>query len=250
MTELDWIKLYKQFEKPTNKMKFYAGNGAKSLDTKIGGVPWWPANVERPKCKQGHYMSFISQINLKDWPDNQNRVGVVSFHYCIQCQHDGDMAFGWYYDQNKNYDIRVFSDISVAPDELGAMGLNVPEQTPAFEAIIEIPDVNDLPQEIASILPDEFFEFIPPDYDEFSIIQSDYVWHNLKHVHGSKVGGYPTWVQDSEWPLGANGQNMKFLTQLDSIVGEIASWANGTAFLFIDEDENGNLVAEMGLQHS
>jgi hypothetical protein len=53
----------------------------------------------------------------------------------------------------------------------------------------EIPTIQDLPEEISRIVPDEFFDFTPPNYDPYQFIPSDLVWENMKHVHGTKVGG-------------------------------------------------------------
>jgi uncharacterized protein YwqG len=246
-----WVDLYKKYELPTHKIKLIEKTTGQSSITRIGGNPWWPEGTERPRCEDGHNMSFIAQINLSDLPQNESNIlGLVSFHYCIQCQYEGNMAFGWNHEENKNYDIRVFSDLNIQVDGKPQAGEPIlPEQVADFEKVLEIPDVNDLPLDVSEIVPDEFFDFTPPDYDQFSFIPSDIVWPNLKHVHGTKIGGHPTWVQDPEWPPGTMDGRMKFVAQLDGLVGEIASWADGAAFLFIDKDEKGKLIAEMGLQH-
>lgn len=252
MTETDWTEKIKKFEKPTNKMLLQEMENPCHPVSSIGGAPWWPKGTERPKCEKGHFMSFIAQINLSDLP-NQNEAmsGLFSFHYCIECQHEGNMAFGWYYEKNKNYDVRVFQYLNVENDGLGIVsGPIIPSRIVKLEKIEEIPNINDLPLNVNEMIPDEFFEFEPPDYDPYKLIPGDTVWPNMKHVHGSKIGGHPTWVQDPKWPTTPDGKRMKFIAQLDGIIGEGASWPNGTAFLFIYESSAGEYIAEMGLQHS
>ena len=251
MNKEHWVELFRKFELPTYKMKLNGKTTGQSSVMRIGGNPWWPKGTERPRCNDGHEMSFIAQINLSDLPQNeQNIYGLVSFHYCIQCQNEGNMAFGWNYDENKNYDVRVFPDLTLPVDGKSQIAEPVVSEPVAdIEKVLEIPDVNDLPLEVSDLVPDEFFNYTPPDYDQFSFIPSDNVWADLKHVHGTKVGGHPTWVQEPEWPPGSIDGKMIFVAQLDGLVGEIASWPDGAAFLFVDKDKEGKLIAEMGLQH-
>jgi uncharacterized protein YwqG len=113
MNDKNWMTLYKQFELPTNKMTLRREDVLPHPVTQVGGIPWWPVGTGRPKCDQGHLMSFIAQINLKDLPSNESALaGLLSFHYCIQCQYDGNMAFGWDSDEKTKYDVRVFSELS------------------------------------------------------------------------------------------------------------------------------------------
>lgn len=248
----DWIEEISKFEKPTNKMVLQEMEHPCQPISCVGGAPWWPKGIERPRCEKGHFMSFISQIDLSDLPDPDEPIsGLCSFHYCIECQHKGNMSFGWSDKQNKGYDVRVFQDLNVDTDGLGILSDPViPPRTVEFEKIEEVPNLSDLPVDVAEMVPDKFFKFTPPDIDNYKFIPSDWVWHNLKHVHGSKIGGHPTWIQNPEWPSMVSGKRMIFLAQLDGLIGDDAAWANGTAYLFIHKRIKGTYVGEMGLQHT
>ncbi len=250
MSHADWTAEVRKFEKPTHRMLLQEAEDACEPISSIGGAPWWPKGTERPKCKSNHFMSFVSQLSLRDLPDAPKDIsGLCSFHYCIECQYEGNMAFGWNYEGNRNYDIRIFQNLEAETDELGIMSEpTVPPRTVGLERIMEIPDINDLPLGVSRAVPDEFFEFESPEPHSF--IPSDIVWHNLKHVHGSKIGGHPTWVQDPAWPASPDGSRMTFLAQLDGLIGEAASWPGGTVFLFFHKDTDGDYSAEMGLQDS
>ncbi len=248
----DWIEEVTRFEKPTNKMILKETEAPCQPVTKIGGAPWWPQGEERPKCEHGHWMTFVVQINLGDLPGQlEDLSGLYSFHYCIDCQHQGNMSFGWRDDENKGYDVRVFQDLSVENDGLRIVGNpTIPPRTVQLEEIHEIPSFSDLPFDLGNRFHKESYNYTPPDFDPHGFIPSDWVWHDLKHVHGSKIGGHPTWVQNPEWPETVNGTRLVFLAQLDGLIGNDAAWPNGTVFLFVHRRESGQYIGEMEMQHT
>lgn len=250
MTEEKWVETFVKFAVPTNKMILSEAKDIPTTSTKVGGSPWWPENEPRPVCVKGHPMTFIAQINLSDLPlEGTTFRGLYSFHYCNQCMYEGNMAFGWKDDQNKGYDVRVFEDLEKTEDSLGFVSKTVLESKRVeLIRIDEVPEVNDLPPGIYELIPDAFFEYEPPDNDNFSVIPGDNIYPGLKHVHSSKIGGAPTWVQDPEWPNSSEGHKMKFVAQLDCKIGEESAWAGGTAFLFLYKNSKGFFETEMLLQ--
>ena len=248
--EPDWVEEVTRLEKPTNKMILTETEAPCQPVTRIGGAPWWPKGEERPKCEHGHWMTFVGQIDLGDLPGQQEDFsGLCSFHYCIECQHQGNMATGWRDDERLGYDVRVFQDLTAENDGLGIASTHkIPPRTVQLEGIHEIPICEDLPLNVGNRLHEESCKYTPPDLDPYGFIPSDWVWHDLRHVHGSKIGGYPTWVQDPEWPETANGTRLIFLAQLDGLIGNDAAWPDGTVFLFVHRTKSGRFIGEMEMQ--
>ena len=55
----------------------------------------------------------------------------------------------------------------------------------------------------------------------------------LAHVMRCKVGGWPSWVQNPEWPECPKSGRMMFVAQLDWDLGRETSWGGGGyAYLF------------------
>ncbi len=204
--------------------------------TKLGGVPWWPASEDRPRCRDcRNYMAFVAQIALHDVPGQEAHRGLVSFHYCQHCVLEGNMAFGGRrlvagYDTygGCGYDVRVLLDDLEAPDERGSLEESpIPSKRVSLVRKREVPDAQDFPRELDLLAPEDF-PFLEHDFDEN-------VGGGLKHVRRCKVGGWPTWQQSSDWPVASDGKKTAFIGQIDWAVGEQASWCNGGyAYLFLD----------------
>ncbi len=125
-------KVVVKYLKPTRRLILLAGDLGMIPVTKIGGAPWWPQGVQRPKCGWGHNMSFVCQILLKDVPGlNPDDPGMLSFHYCQQCMYEGTASDGWVNSEQGNdrdpaeqdsYDLRIFENWSrCPPDALGVV---------------------------------------------------------------------------------------------------------------------------------
>ena len=233
-----------ELAKPSREFLVSEGGVEPLPVTKIAGQPWWPEGLPRPKCKDGHNMNFVVQILLSDVPlPDMPANALLSFHYCNECTMAGQMSFGYFDKQNGCYDLTILYDIDKAKADL--KGLLAPSLTKSYN--ISFRDLEEVPGglcEDANIkhvnLPKDF----PQGKDDFD----EDIFPGLKHVSNSKIGGWPSWVQHPEWPLN-NGERYKFLGQLDWKLFEGAPWCGGGyAYLFIVEDNNVKLKAELLIQ--
>jgi len=188
--------------------------------TKIAGQPWWPEDVSRPKCKDGHSMNFVAQILLSDVPlPDMPENALLSFHYCDECSMEGKMSWGWNDTENRGYDLSIFYDVDHRkPDSLGLVASSL---TKSYR--ISFRDL----------------EEVPNDEEDA----------NINHIAKSKIGGWPTWVQYPEWPTNDVGEKFLFLGQLDWVLFSGCPWSGGGyAYLFTAEDDNAKLKAELLIQ--
>lgn len=244
--------------------------------TKLGGEPWWPKGTPRPICRRSsHPMAFIAQIRLADVPGCERLLShLYSFHYCHECTLAGDMSFGWTppdqpsqpipfptikqrllnrlgispiptlpsWEDSQSYDTRIFSHVDDVPaDKLGAIA-----ESPLKPMLLNTVPASEVPT------PDDYPEGVhdPRDpMDSFKEPHNDYEIGELIHVKSSKLGGWPSWVQDSQWPPGVSGAPMQFIAQLDSNIAEDSSWGGGGfAFLFADLSSEERLWAQLVIQ--
>ncbi|MDH4202885.1 MAG: YwqG family protein [Phycisphaerae bacterium] len=233
-----------QFIKPTRELVLQDGTGEALPTTKIAGEPWWPEGVERPKCKDGHLMHFIAQILLSDVPlPDMPKDALLSFHYCEECAECGNMPWGYADDRRDGYDLRIFYDINQKrSDNLGmVVNSHMNSYNISLRDVEEVPNHEDDANIQFSDLPDDY----PQGKDDFD----ENVYPGLKHVHKSKVGGWPSWVQYPEWPTNEKGDKQSFLGQFDWWTFDGYPWcAGGYAYLFLSKDESAKLKAELLIQ--
>lgn len=200
-------------------------------------------------------MAFIAQILLSDLPDDaalESRL--MSFHYCQECMDEGDASYGWTppsepqpiplptigqsivnalgiaplpmmapWQDSHSYDVAIFSHTqNTEPDGLGILAES-PLRAGAMNFSDPIPDYpasTDYPDDLANQLPEEFF-----------LEESE-----LDVIEGSKLGGWPTWMQDAQYPPGRDGKAMQFVAQIDHTLGGLnCAWGGGgCAYLFAD----------------
>lgn len=219
--------------------------------TKIGGVPWWPSDVIRPRCPQDHAMSFAAQFLTTEVPSlSVFPPMLLSFHYCLECAWAGNMSFGESYtgsyddsSLNLGYDISFFTDLSkVTPDDIGVIDPCLTEDvqrlssplvdSPIYDDIEALIDVASYDITRASAAVNGLSAIYPGELD-LSEVDSRGV-----HYPGSKLGGWPSWVQYCEYPKTLNGNPMTFIAQLDGDVGDVP-WVNGYVYLFAYQDVYG-----------
>ncbi len=184
------------------------------------------------------------QIAAKDVPglSSQPQESLIVFHYCNQCS-----PFGWPYDDTYSlpgsYDVRLFQNVNNYPvDSFGIL-----TESPLAASEVKLSEVTEIPG--SQDLPIEIGELAGDDYPCFSDDFSDDVFPGLKHVQRSKIGGWPSWVQNNDWPLDRNGEKMCFLCQIDYEHGKNTLWGGGGyAYLFIENMELENPAGEMVIQ--
>jgi len=91
-----------------------------------------------------------------------------------------------------------------------------------------------------------------PDDIEF-MLQDPYTFDesqfpDLVHIPVSKLGGWPTWVQDAEWPRDHPKEDLTFVAQLSALGHDRETWCEGMLYLFVHPANRGNRKAKMLLQ--
>lgn len=236
MTYLDIRAKVAKLSRPFKRMEFKPGDVGQVPVTKLGGVPWWPANIERPKCVDGHNMSFVAQIRLDDVPGLERPPTLVSFHYCDRCTDDGKMPWGWE-DKGRQlrYRLSIFPDIEQGVDGLGLVAdSRIVPQMPTFHGGTESLGIEDI------------WKRFPETSVPYGI--SNYGLDDVFHEQRSKLGGWPSWVQHPLRPKDEQGEKMRFFAQLDLYDCPESSWANGYAYLFISEAADEVQEAELVIQ--
>jgi uncharacterized protein YwqG len=230
--------------KPTREFKVSEGGEGPLPVTKIGGEPWWPQGVPRPECKDGHAMNFVAQILLSDVPlPDMPANALLSFHYCNECTENGRMSFGCFDEENRGYDLTILYDVHKAKADM--KGLLAPSLTKSYD--ISFRDLEEVPGGLCNDADIEWAN-LPKDFPQGKDDFDEDIYPGLKHVSNSKIGGWPNWVQHPEWPLN-NGEPYAFIGQLDWQLFEELPWcAGGYAYLFVAEDDDGRLKAELVIQ--
>ena len=241
-----------------------AKQGAESAApvTKIGGAPWWPKGTPRPVCHESnHMMEFVAQILLSDVPGFEHlRDHLYSFHYCRECMSAGRTSYGWMpvdespqpipfpsigqrlvslfgiapipniapWLDSRSYNTTIFTHTNeIEPDALGcpADTLIVPKAFD-FESMNEVPLPDDYPEGLCD----------PRDHTSFvDLPETGFEIGNLLHCHSSKLGGWPTWLQNAHYPTGIRDSRMRLVAQLDHKLVEHSAWGGGGfAYLFAD----------------
>jgi uncharacterized protein YwqG len=227
-----WIDAVRSRKRPARRLVLTEGDAGAERVTKIGGAPWWPRGEPRPQCDRGHDLAFYMQILLSDVPGWEADDGLLSFHYCDECMHDGNAAIGWSPPETEGMedvahpeasDLRFFPADARSNDGMGVVtAAEIKAYGVALEDIEEIPGPGDLPESID--LPDDFFggTDLDPERPE-----------GFAFVARCKIGGWPAWDQDAQWPTCEHHGQMEFVAQIDHEVGADTYWGGGGhAFLF------------------
>jgi len=187
-------------------------------------------------------MAFMAQIRLSDVPGAEDAGDTLaSFHYCEECTHDGAMSFGWD-DRDpppRRYDVRFFEDAAtLVPDGLGARTPPVlPSRSVRLRRVVEVPTPLDVGLEDGDS---------PDDYPSGEDDLDENLYRGLLHVPRSKIGGWPSWVQETAWPR--HDRTWRFLAQFDWVLGADASWGGGGyAYLFFRRTRD-RWEGELGIQ--
>ncbi|MHB9132068.1 MAG: DUF1963 domain-containing protein [Armatimonadota bacterium] len=262
--ELFYSRLVK-YGQPTKIMKLLPGDPGQVPVTKIGGVPWWPASTERPKCPQGHLMSFVAQIRLDDTPGLAiDSPILLSFHYCNECAYEGNMSFGYSYRDaeiygapifNEGYSIDFFTQVDgIDTDSKGIVAEEmVDAATVVLHPRIDYPSLRDI-IDIPGLVE------LCPEWDDPTVNGPVYIDIEDEEsvdpkkpyytYHGCKIGGWPAWVQYAEWPVRNDGTRFNFVAQLSDRIGEGVTWVGGSVYLFIDRQTDNSITGTFVFQNT
>ena len=162
---------------PTDVFVFAKGEPVHRGTTKIGGLPYWPADKAWPTGDSGKPMSFVSQICFADSADF---IGPLPGHVLLVF---ADGAFGedwWESDRNA---LR-FEWANLGDDEL----LNAAQ----------------IPENRWKITPFHGIIHRTVDFDFGDDGMPESLWDSysspwqMAAVAGTKIGGLPCWIQDEE----------------------------------------------------
>ncbi len=244
--------------KPTKALLLQLGDLGAVPVTMIGGVPWWPGGVDRPKCSFGHFMSFVCQVRLCDVPGfAANDPGLLSFHYCQKCTEEGHGSNGWINNDDPveatGYDVRIFEECEkVHPDGQGILAVDfMKPRRVTFVDWVEIPSYTDFMetptmQPLLAQVEDEFINI-----DKNDIAKKPANQQGFAHVYASKLGGWPSWVQNPEWPEDDDAERLKLVIQLEHLEDvEYEYWCNGSVYVFLSELPGKPRAAKMTMQYT
>ena len=224
----------KKHERRTRQLILSEGDLTPSPVTRLFGVPWWPLGLERPACDHGHRMAFVAQLNLGDFSSSYAE-RLLSFHYCLTC---ANMSYGWGDRNQSGYSVTIHWT-SERTDALGvASEFDLLPRAASFRDVVEVP----LPEDIGIN-----YDQLPEDYPTLEDDLDENLYPGLQHVAKSKIGGWPTWVQEPQWPMGPS--KMEFVCQLDWLLEEQLPWSGGGyAYLFANllaQEPRGELLIQV-----
>jgi len=186
---------------PTARISLTAAESLPVTASKLGGVPYWPADMEYPRGTDGNPLFFLAQYNcaevaLEPLPNH----GLLQFFISIA----PDARYGANGESLEQKDFRVI--FHAAPDELmqtaymGFLDKFKAKQCPfpqqktwkmAFNSEQMPPAIGDY--RFTSIMD---INAIPPDNYTGSDLEKAYAAYRYHHhKEGSRIGGYPSFVQ-------------------------------------------------------
>jgi hypothetical protein len=178
---------------PTDIFVFGKGEPEKPDCTKIGGLPYWPADRTWPKDDEGRPLRFVAQFNFTDSKD-------------IVADLPGDVLLllvddGWDWADMSHFEWVKSGRIPTSNLDPSLVTI---EQGPFFGAIYRTVDFPDAMEKARESLLDEEEE---PEIDEFWL---------LPVLNGTKIGGLPHIIQNEDDVYGESIDG-EFICQLGSI---------------------------------
>lgn len=206
---------------------------ASIVSSKIGGTFVWPKDTKWPACEQ-HGCPFVSVLQLRkgDVPE-VGFPGDKDLMQILWCPLDHDAVpklemFWW-----KESDIGLPAQVPAYarqqqdyyfPRPCVLHPERVVEFPDPFELDSELNDDIDQLEELENLI-EELNETEPPEnlhYPEDG--PNEYYQAYLSAAPGTKVGGYPDWVQDPWQPQCKCGQPMEHLVSFDSTEFDGNTW--------------------------
>ena len=205
------------------------------LRSHFGGRPYFEMGETWPTTKTGQPLDFIMQVVASEGAGLPAGVALLQLFYSWEAFPWDTEAEGWL--------VKTYSTIT--PEQAQIIERPTSLDKPMFCDIIftpiqSLPDwggLNELPAGAdATILAKMLNTEDPWDaYDEA-------VTHLLgESDYQSIIGGYPRWLQGADNPVGAEGQNLPLLFQLDSEDKAGIMWGDsGLVYVFYDPQKPGH----------
>lgn len=220
-----WIKKHKRI---AWKPRIHIGDGDLT-SSKFSGTPWIAENDSWPLCKSCQQpMQLFLQLNLTTLPkplEGKHGNGLLQLFYCIGDQNGACDAYdGWESFSSTSKLVRIIQTMSRPLD------IDLSEKFQSFPAktIVDWEEIEDYPH------PREHSELglaYNYDWDNNTVsiackeldlvienIQDTYLAENIStSTSGDKLGGWPLWIQQIEYPKCPVCTNrMELIFQIDS----------------------------------
>lgn len=197
--------------------------------SKLGGEILWPADEPWPHCEE-HDCPYVSVLQLRreDVPELGFREGTDLFQI-VWCPNYHEP----YYIPGSQVFWRKRADIR---DALEAMPVPAPDHHEEFhvpvpcvltpERVAEFPSIRTLSKQLSSTIQSssalQHAANTAPDWTHGDASTLYQYW--LSVAPGSKVNGYPKWIQDPDTPQCACGKQMEYLLTVDSEECDGGTW--------------------------
>ncbi len=191
-------------------------------DSKFSGIPWLGNGEEWPKCKNcDKAMQLFVQLNLDTLPKDckVKGLGLMQFFYCTNSEPHCEVDCGSWFPNDKAMLVRI-----VLPE--GAA--NSPQRTPVADAFAAKAIKRWEPGEAELPRVSELSSYEEIDEDELDAL---YEAENAESYDGpsggDKLGGWPDWIQDVEYPPCSTCEKpMQLVFQIDSTVNVDYMWGD------------------------
>jgi len=208
-------------------------------ESKVGGLPYWPANTPWPTDPNGRNLFFLAQLNFAEMPPMPSfpTQGIVQFFI------NDDDLYGMDFDDGENPDtFRVLFHESVVENK-SLLNAKPPSQQPDEGLLPHHPDESypllfGLEKEVVPVTDYQFYQHFGADFfRQFGEKEWD-VMSDLEktlRTQGHKVGGYAYFTQDDPRK---SDDPMLLLFQLDSDQQMDVMWGDmGVGHFFIREKD-------------
>jgi len=218
------------------EMKAEEGKSLSLLNSKFGGLPYFPSDAEYPLDEKGKPMRLLVQINfseipnLKPYPES----GLLQIYLSAD-----DEMFGLDFDNitlQKNWKILWFGNAEFEPrNDLGEFFTEEWEYSPLFKDEFQLEF--SLKQDIPSYPSLEYYKFINPLFEGKFEDELGEKSINEGLSDGHKIGGFPYFTQSEirDWKL--DFADYKLLLQIDSDDDKIMWGDVGVANFFIKPED-------------
>lgn len=202
-------------------------------DSKLGGNILWPQGEIWPYCT-AHDVPFVALIQLtkKDVPELGFREATDIFqilwcpHSHSECDFLPDHRIYWRDSRQIEQLLLVTPDVVVNEKFIATdSGEFIPVQCRFFpERIVEYPSYEELPLDLQAKLTLWDISSIPgidelgEDWQNVPFGPGGWLYNiELSVSGGTKIGGYPEWIQYPDYPLCSCGRKMKHILSISSL---------------------------------
>ena len=210
-------------------------------ESKIGGVPYLPADVDFPKNDEGAYLYFLAQINFAEVPPMQPLPDKGILQFYINDEDNYGLNFSKPFHQN-NFRVLYFEHIETEEDQIQTdfsfLKDRVYENLP-INPHFSYPLSFEASREVIPTADHRFEAMV--GYETFSVFKENQeifwkAYRELTKSTGHKLWGYPTFAQED--PRYELEETYELLFQLDSDSDIDCMWGDaGVGNFFIATED-------------